>query len=173
MFDNYSYKQKCIALGIIFLMLSAAAYKRSFKSLFDAMSENETLANKSQEYRVKSKSMDSLMKDIATLDNMLGKENVSKEEVQQGIVSFVGVRHQDVSIHDLQPIHSFIDGNFKIVTNQLDVTGTVNQLLKTAYDFERNFKLSRVVSMSFYTIKNNKSEVLHLKIFFQNYENTK
>jgi len=173
MFDNYSYKKKCIALVLIFIMLSVTAYKRSFKNLFDTIQEHEKLVQKSKEYGIKSKNVGGLMKEIAILDNMLGKEGISKEEVQQGIVSFVGLRHQDVSIHDLQPIHSFVDGNFKIITNQLDITGSVNQLLETSYDFEKNFKLSRVVSMSFYTLKNNKSEVLHLKIFFQNYENTK
>lgn len=173
MFDNYSYKKKCIALGAIFVMLSATAYKRSFKGLFEVIAENQKLLNKSDEYGSKSKNYDGLLKDITILDNLIGKEGITKEEVQQNIVSFTGSRHPEVSISDLQPIHVFLDENYKITTNQLDLTGTANQLLKVAYDFERTFKFSRIVSMNFYTLKNNKSEVLHLKIIFQNYENNK
>ncbi len=173
MFDSYSYKKKCLALGAIFIMLSVTAYKRSFKGLFDVVAENQKLSTKSEEYGHKSKNYDILIKDITILDNIIGKEGITKEEVQQNIVSFTGSRHPEVSINDLQPIHVFLDENYRIITNQLDLTGNTNQLLKVAYDFERKFKFSRIVSMNFYTLKNNKTEVLHLKIIFQNYENNK
>ena len=173
MFDNYSYKKKCIALGAVFVLLSATAYKRSFKGLFEVIAENQKLSNTSKEYGSKSKSFDELLKEITILDKVIGKEGITKEEVQQNIVNFTGSKHSGVSINDLQPIHVFLDENYRIVTNQLDLTGTINQLLNVAYDFEKEFKFSRIVSMNFYTLKNNKSEVLHLKIIFQNYENNK
>jgi hypothetical protein len=172
MFEKYSYKQKCIALAVIFVMLSVTAYKRSFSALFEVIGEYRELSAKSEDIRKKSKNLKSLEREIAWLDNEIGKGGVTKQVVQQGIVGFAAEKHSGVSINGLEPIHAFSDGNYNIITNQLDVTGKVNELLRLGYDFEKSFTLSRPVSMNFYKEKkNNQSDVLHLKIIFQNYEN--
>jgi hypothetical protein len=174
MFENYSYKQKFYALGVLFCLLSITAYKRSFRPLFEVFNEYQTLSKKADEINKKAKNTDGLVKDIAYLDKIIGKEGTSKEMVQQGIVSFASENAPAVSINDLKPIHDFPEDDYHIITNQLDVTGNSNQLLSLAYNFEKKFNLSRIVSMNFYTTKkNNKSEVLHLKMIFQNYENNK
>jgi Tfp pilus assembly protein PilO len=174
MFENYSYKQKFHALIVLFFMLSIAAYKRSFHTLLDVVTEYQIVSKKADDINKKSKNTDALNKDIAYLDKIMGKEGISKEMVQQGIVSFASDNSRGISINDLKPIHDFSEDNYHIITNQLDVTGNTNQLLKLTYDFEKKFNLSRIVSMNFYTTKkNNKSEVLHLKMIFQNYENNK
>jgi hypothetical protein len=174
MVEKYSNKQKLYALIVLFFLLSITAYKRSFHTLFDAVTEYRALSKKAQDIHKKAKSTGALTKDIAYLDQIMGKDGVSKEMVQQGIVGFVSENSPAVSISDLKPIHDFPQGDCHIITNQLDVTGTSNELLNLAYNFERKFTLSRMVSMNFYTTKkNNKSEVLHLKMIFQNYENNK
>ncbi|PKB18323.1 hypothetical protein [Flavobacterium sp. 5] len=174
MFENYSHKQKFHALIIVFFMLSITAYKRSFHTLYEVITEYHTLSKKAEDINRKAKNTNSLNKDIAYLDKIMGKEGVSKEMVQQGIVSFASENSRGISISDLKPIHDFQEDNYHIITNQLDVTGNSNQLLKLTYDFEKKFDFSRIVSMNFYTAKkNNKSEVLHLKMIFQNYENNK
>lgn len=174
MFENYSYKQKFYALIVLFFMLSFTAYKRSFRTLFDVVCEYKALSKKADDINKKAKNTYGLTKDIAYLDKIMGKEGVSKEMVQQGIISFASENSSGVSINDLKPIHDFPEDDYHIITNQLDVTGNSNQLLKLAYDFEKKFSASRMVSLNFYTTKkNNKSEVLHLKMIFQNYENNK
>ncbi|RTY91796.1 hypothetical protein [Flavobacterium sp. GT3R68] len=160
-----------MALIGIFLMLSITAYKRSFHTLFQVMEEYNALSAKVADINKKANNTEGLRRDIAYLDQIIGKEGITKEMVQQGIVSYASEKHPQVSINDLQPIHVFADENHKIVTNQLDVTGNSNQLMQLGYDFEKGFNYSRIVSMNFYTTKkNNKSEVLHLKMIFQNYE---
>lgn len=174
MFEKYSYKKKCFALVIIFFMLSIAAYKRSFSPLLEVISEHEILVTKADNFSSKSNNIEGLMKDIDNLNKTIGKQDVSKEMVQQGILSFVTERHPSISINELQPIHACDDANYTLITNQLDVIGNVNQLQQLGYDFEKKFKFSRMVSLNFYTKKNNnKSEPLHLKMIFQNYENNK
>lgn len=174
MFEKYPYKIKCKALIIVFFMLLITAYKRSFHALFQVISEHKVLAAKADEINKKANNTDELIRDIAYLDKIIGKEGITKEMVQQGIVSFASEKHPQVSINDLQPIHVFPDDNYTIITNQLDVTGNSNELLQLSYDFEKEFKLSRIVSMNFYTTKkSNKSDILHLKMIFQNYENNK
>jgi Tfp pilus assembly protein PilO len=171
MFEQYSYKKKFMALVLIFVMLSITAYKRSFSTLFQTISEYKVLSSKTDELNKKANNANGLIKDVAYLDKIMGKEGTTKEMIQQGIVSFASENHNGISIHDVQPIHVFSDENYTTITNQLDITGSANQLLKLSYDFEKIFDLSRITSMNFYTIKNNnKSEVLHLKMIFQNYE---
>ncbi|RKR09083.1 hypothetical protein C8C83_0683 [Flavobacterium sp. 90] len=174
MFENYSYKQKFYALIGLFFILSIAAYKRSFHTLFDVVMEYRTLLKKADDIDKKTKNASTLVKDIAYLDKIIGKEGVAKEMVQQGIISFAAENSPEVSISDLKPIHDYPEDNYHVITNQLDVTGDSNQVLKLAYNFEKQFNLSRIVSMNFYIVKNNnKSDVLHLKMIFQNYENNK
>lgn len=170
MFEKYSYKQKCMALLLVFLMLSVAAYRRSFSPLVQAISEHRALRQKTESINGKSKDLKSLEREIAWLDKEIGKGGVTKQMVQQGIVGFA-TKHPGISINDLDPIHVFSDGSYNIITNQLDLTGKVNELMHLGYDFEKKFTLSRPVSMNFYTAKkNNQPAILHLKIIFQNYE---
>lgn len=174
MFDQYSYKVKFKALLVVFTLLAVTSYKRSLNTLIQVIKEHKTLSEKIDSINAKSKSSASLKKEIALLDNYIGKEGNSKEATQQSVLSFVSQNHPEVSVFDLQAIHVFEDQNFQITTNQLDITGNVNQVLAVVYDFEKNFNLSRIISVNFYTNKkNNKSEVLHSKIIFQNYENNK
>ena len=133
--------------------------------------EDNVLYSKIDELNKKANNTKGLIEDVAYLDKIIGKEGTTKEMIQQGIVSFASENHAGISIHEVQPIHVFLDENYTIITNQLDVTGGANQLLLLGYDFEKKFDLSRITSMNFYTTKNNnKSEVLHLKLIFQNYE---
>jgi hypothetical protein len=155
-------------------MLSITAYKRSFHTLFEVVSEYRTISKKSEDIDKKTKNTGTLINDVKYLDKIIGKEGVTKEIVQQGIISFASTNSTSISINDLKPIHDFPEDDYHIITNQLDVTGNTNNLLALAYNFEKRFNYSRMVSLNFYTTKkNNKSNVLHLNMIFQNYEHTK
>ncbi len=173
MFENYSYKKKFIALILIFCMLSVAAYRRSFKGLMEVYAENKELKELSNNIKSKTDNIDDLRNKVYQYDKFLGNQNVSNDVIQQEIIAFA-TSHKGISIHELQTTHVFEKENYRVLTNQLDVIGNINELLKLTYDFETKFSFSRVISVSFYVKKkNNSSEELHLKIIFQNYENNK
>lgn len=170
MFEQYTYKQKTLALLIIFVMLGITAYKRSFKNLIAVYSENKELAKLSEEIKRKSVSLEKLSKEIAQYDNYLGTQNIASDIVQQEIVNFA-THHNGISINSMQSIHTFEGDDYKAYTHQLDVTGDLNNLLQLVYDFETTFNFSRVVSTHFYKVKkSNTTEQLHVRILFQNYE---
>jgi hypothetical protein len=174
MFEKYSFKQKFLALVVLTLITTVTAYKRSFSTLIQVIKENKTLSEKIEDVNKKANNNDNLVEEVAYLDRLIGKEGVSKEVIQQEIVNFTTKRHPKVSINALEPIHLFKDENYTIITNQLDVTGNFNELLQLGYDFEKNFSDSRIVNMHFYVLKkNNKTDILHFKIIFQNYEKIK
>ena len=172
MFKKYSYKTKFQALLIVFCMLAFTAYKRSFSTLTDVIQENSELSNKDKTLKKGTKDLHQLSSEIAAIDKIIGKENINKEKIQQDIISFI--TKYPVSIFDMKSIHEFSDDSHTIYTNEIDITGNLNQLLTLSYDFEKKFNYSRMVSLKFYTSKkDNKSDILHLKMIFQNYENNK
>lgn len=174
MFEKYSYKKKFFALLVMTFIIAITAYKRSFSTLIQVIKEHNALSKKIEDVNQKAGNSSVLTKEVAYLDRLIGKEGVPKEVIQQEIVNFTAKRHPKVSINVLEPIHLFQDENHTIITNQLDVTGSINQLLQLGYDFERNFSDSRIVNMHFYlSKKNNKTDLLHFKIIFQNYEKNK
>jgi hypothetical protein len=120
------------------------------------------------------KNINVLAAEVTAIDKIIGKAGGDKEKIQQDLINFVTTFNSKISIYDLKSIHEFTDGNYTIYTNQLDVTGNLNQLLALSYEFEKKFNWSRLVNLSFYTVKkNNNPNVLHLKMIFQNYENNK
>ena len=172
MFEQYSYKTKFKALLVLFIMLSIAAYRRSISSLIEAVKENGKLKNKIELYSSKAGSINEIKSEINVLDQMIGKEGINKEKTQQEIVNFLVENGTNVSISDMQPIHEFSENNYKVYTYVMDVTGNFNNLIKVAYQFERQFDFCKIVSTKYYTEKkNNKIETLHLKLIFQKYEN--
>ena len=121
----------------------------------------------------KTDNIDDLRNKVFQYDKFLGNQNVSNDVIQQEIISY-STSHKGISIHELETTHVFEKENYRVLTNQLDVIGNINELLKLTYDFETKFSFSRVISVNFYVKKkNNSSEELHLKIIFQNYENNK
>lgn len=170
MFDNYSYKIKFKALLVIFCMLCITSYKRSFSTLKEVIYENRELTSKHEKLYNESGDLVALKSEIASIDKVIGKEGINKEKIQQDILAFTS--HYNVSVYNLRSIHEFVDLSHKIYTNEIDITGSLNQLLKLSYDFEKAIDYSRLVSVNFYTLKkDNKADVLHLKMIFQNYEN--
>lgn len=173
MFENYTYKKKFAALILVFCMLSVAAYKRSFVNLIEVYTENVNLEELSGSIKNKTNNIDELRVRVTQYDKFLGNQNVSNDIIQQEIVAFL-ISNKGISINELKATHVFENENYRILTNQLDIVGDANDLLKLIYGFETKFNFSRVISTNFYTKKkNNINEELHLKIIFQNYENIK
>jgi hypothetical protein len=138
------------------------------------VSEYGDLSAKTEIINQKQHNMAFVSKQLASLDKLIGRKNIDKEKIQQEMIGFVTLSDPGIAIYDLQPIREFVEDNYRILTNQIDVTGNNNSLLKLAYGFETKFTYSKLVSLDFYIArKNNKPDVLHLKMTFQNYENIK
>lgn len=174
MFNQYTYKTKVKFLGILFIMLSIAAYRRSFSNLIDLYKENTMLADKKISMNSQSGTLFELQSEVKDLDRLIGKTGVEKENIQQEIIDFTIKNGRGVAINNIQTIHESIQNNYLIYTYQIDLTGNYNNLLQLTYEFEKRFDYSKIVSTTFYTeSKNNKKETLHLNLIFQNYENNK
>lgn len=174
MFNQYSYKVKFRFLLIFSVVLAITAYKRSYGNLFALFSENRELKERNIDVNKQKPNVRLLNQQIVALDKLIGKGDVEKDKIQREIVDFLVKNGSAVSIFDLQPVHEFQMEDYNIYTFQLDLTGSYNQLLTLMYHFEKQFDYSKIVSAKFYKEKrNNKIDILHLKLIFQNYENKK
>ncbi|MEL1244916.1 hypothetical protein AAEO56_11630 [Flavobacterium sp. DGU11] len=154
-------------------MLSFAAYKRSFGSLIGLVNENKELTEKQSKTKEGKNNLKVLNKEIAAIDNVIGKEGQNKEAVQQDLVAFISA-YKGVSVYMLESIHGYSNDNYKIYTNVIDVTGGINELMKLSYDAEKKVDFSRLINLDFYIAKkDNNTNTLHLKMIFQNYEKNK
>lgn len=173
MFKQYSYKQKFYFLLLFFVMLSVAAYRRSFSNLFLLIGEHRTLVQKKDLIASQTPNTQRLQRDIADLESLIGKGETEKEKIQQEIVNFLVNNSNGVTIFELQPIHQYQQEDYLVHSFQLDITGSYNNLIQLANNYEKHFEFSKIVSMRFYTdTKNNQKETLHLRLIFQNYEKT-
>jgi hypothetical protein len=174
MFNQYSYKFKFKFLIVFFIILSIAAYRRSFSNLILLYRENIDLREKNALMNNQTPNIKALNNQVTRLDKLIGKEGIEKEKIQQEIIDFLVKNSSGLSINDLQPIHNFVYDDYQVYTYQMDLIGGYNELLDISYKFEKHFDYSKIISLTFYTDKKNpKKETLHLKLIFQNYESTK
>lgn len=172
MFEKLSYKQKFLVLLGIIVMLSMAAYKRSFKLTINAYNEYQELNEKLNYINSSSSNIRELDAEINFLDNLIGKEGMEPELVQQEILNFVTNQDKDIDVYKIEEIHEASDNKFLIYSNQLTIEGAFEDLLKIVYEFEKKFQYSRVVHVNFFKKKDfrTKRVKLYAKIIFQNYE---
>jgi hypothetical protein len=171
MFQNLSYKQKSFFLILVLALLIATATKRCFYPLFCLIKENKNL--KQQQYNIKlgSEKLKNLTGEIAAMELLVGKNMSDGVNVQKSILDFIISKHQKLSITNLGQEHIWINGDMTIKTNQIELTGNLDELIGVVFECEKQFQDSRVVSSCFFLKKENEEKkILCLKIIFQNYE---
>lgn len=175
MFNNLTYKTKFIAVIVGFILVVLACYKKTYKHMFAAKKELNTveqkLVNTDDSYSIVS----NLKYDITQLDNLIGGQTKNPQFVQQDILDFISKTNYKVDIVSIEDMHIYEGEEFNVFTNQIEVEGSYEALVKLLHQIETYFKNSRVTNTSFYSRKNYKTKrkQLFLKIILRNYEKAK
>ncbi len=172
MFENLSYKKKFFALLGLMVVLGITAYKRSFSMTIDAATVLEESKQKLAKVNNSQQRITNLASEVAYLDKLIGKEVANPDVVQQEILNTFTEISTKTDLVKLEEIHKASDEYFNIYTNRLVLTGNYGDLLKTTYNYEKEFDFSRVVSLQFYIEKEPRTRRKRLfeQIIFQNYE---
>lgn len=174
MFKEYTYKTKLKVLLLVTVLLSIAAYKRSFSNLIVLFQEHAKLEEENAELKERTPKVKQLNQKISELNQVIGEQVVEKDKIQQEIIDFMLAHSTSVSIFELKPIFEVPYNDYLIYTFQLDLVGRYSDLIHVVYSFEKDFNLSKITHLSFYTEKKSQeNEILHLKLIFQNYESKK
>lgn len=174
MFKEYTYKTKLKVLLVLTVLLSLAAYKRSFSNLIALVQENIKLKEEHTELKERTPKVKHLNRKIKEINKVIGEQVVEKDKIQQEIIDFMLAHSTAVSIYELKPIFEVPYNDYTIYTFQLDLVGKYADLIHIVNEFEKDFNLSKITHLSFYTErKSQEIEALHLKLIFQNYESKK
>lgn len=171
LFEKYSYKQKNLALLIIAVLLFAVSYKRAFSKTIETNGYINELEIRKQEALNSQKEIQLLQKQVARLNKLLGKENVSVEEVQQGFLNFLARKSPHISVKQIDEVYGFEHPDFKINTFKIELQGDFISVLKFIYSLEQHFDDARLIHFQMNSEKDavtNKTD-LTTTLLIQNY----
>ncbi|SRX75253.1 hypothetical protein [Aequorivita antarctica] len=172
MFKNISYKKKFYGLLVFVVILSFTAYNRSFKGTIETISLYRESVKNIKESSNSLMELSNIKKEVSILDNTIGKSTKNPAIVQNEILGFLSTRSQEMTLSKIENLHVSNDDYFTIYSNVILLQGDFNGLLKTIYEFEKDFEYARIASMVFHTERNAKTSKneLYNEIIFQNYE---
>jgi hypothetical protein len=171
MFENFTYKQKLIGLLILSILLFITANKRSFKVTKNAYTQMKEVKSRLDFMRASNYDSKELRTQIAFYNNLIGKQGIEPETAQQSILDFA-TKYENVKIDKLNETHFSATNGFEVITNQIVLEGTFSILTEAVYGFEKDFKTSTLISISYIKEKsyNRKKDKLKVHLIFQNYE---
>lgn len=171
LFDKYSYKQKNLALLVLAVLLFAVAYKRSFRTTIETRAFIEELQLKKAAAESSQTAIQQLQLEIATVNRLLGRENVSIERVQQGFLNFFALKSHGLSVQQIEEVYTFDHPDFSINTFRIDIKGDYLSQLQFIHALEKDFDDARLIHTHFETKKDlvsGKSDLIST-LLLQNY----
>lgn len=154
--------------------MSLAIYKKNIHQILRLKTEKQSIENSNPDVNINLIRISKLKNDIKKLDLLIGGTDVNPNKIQELILSFVLKNDYPVKIVNIDNVHSSAEGDFNIYTYNLEIQGNYDDLIMLCYEFEKNFKYSRLSSVKFYKQSDykNQRDVLLMKIILQNYEST-
>lgn len=171
LFQKYTYRQKKLALVVIFVLLAAAAYKRSFSITLQQLALNSELQIKRAEAETSIDRLKTKQNELKLINQIVGQENVPNERVQQKFLSFFDEKSNNLSVERMEEVYTFDHPDYTINTNLITIKGDYLNTVKFIYNLEKNFTFARIVSSNLQLKTNRtlqKSE-LHTTILLQNF----
>lgn len=171
LFQKYTYRQKKLALVVVFVLLAAVAYKRSFSITLQQLSLNSELQIKRAEAETSIDRLKTKQNELKLINQIVGQENVPNEKVQQKFLSFFDEKSKNLSVERMEEVYTFDHPDYTINTNLITIKGDYINTVKFIYNLEKNFTFARIVSSNLQLKTNRilqKSE-LHTTILLQNF----
>lgn len=170
-FDKYSYKQKNLALLVLGVLLAAVSYKRSFRTTFETQDYIHELEAKKEMAASSRQNIRTLQLEIANVNKLLGKENISIERVQQGFLNFFAQYGNGLSVQQIEEVYTFDHPDFSINTFRIDLKGNYTAQLRFLNKLEKQFDEARLIHSGFELKKDpqNSTSSLVSTLLLQNY----
>lgn len=167
-----TYKQQFYALIGLALIMCLFAYNRSFKPTINTVSGYYSAKTKIENADVLHQQLAQATAKNNQLDGLIGKNTTDPILVQNAIMEFVAGRPYPIKVTSFDPMHKANDPYFTVYTNSVTLEGGLNDLLKTMYDLETQFELSRIAHVNIYIKKNYKTRKNELfsQLLFRQYE---
>lgn len=117
------------------------------------------------------KVINELRKDLSEIESKIGNVETNDANFQKILLQLIGkyCESDDVVLLEFPEKVSFINDDYKIETYTLVIGGTFHDLLKFVYKLEQQYKLGKLVSLTFERKENpvTKKQNLKAKIIIQ------
>ena len=171
LFQKYTYRQKKLSLVVVFVLLAAVSYKRSFSVTLEQLALNNELQVKRAEAETSIDRLKTKQNELKLINQIVGQENVPNEKVQQKFLSFFDKNNNNLTVELMEEVYTFDHPDYTINTNLITIKGDYVNTVKFIYKLEKQFSFARIVSANL-ELKTNrflqKSE-LHSTILLQNF----
>lgn len=171
MFNQYTYKQKTIALGVIILLLGVVAYKRAVSQTLQVLNNIEVVEEQLSSLENSDQKKNQLMQELHAIESIIGISSIEGNELQLDLINAVSKNNQ-VELYQFPVSHEALNSNVRITTLSYTVKGTYWDLVRFIYNLEKDIKKAKVVSVKLEKIKSYRTQEIELyaTIYFQNYE---
>lgn len=147
-FDQYTYRQKNYALLILSVLLFAVTYKKAILVTLETKKYRNELEQKLTRAEGADREIRSEMANLALLDNIIGKENATVDQVQQGFLNFIAKHSKGIRVYEISEVLEFKHPDYTINTHRIVIKGDFLKTLDLIYALEKEFKLARVLNVS-------------------------
>jgi len=170
--DKDTHKKKNCGLLSREVLLVDGRYKRAFKITIETLGVQKELIQKIEYAKHVISDIRTTQKDIAYLNKLLGKENVTIEKVQQSFLDFFEKNSNQVVVYQVDEVLVYKHPDFSVNTHRIILKGSFLPTLRFLYQLEKDFDLAQLINVSFEFKKYNseEKEQLYTTILLQNYE---
>lgn len=170
-FDNYSYKQKNLALAILSILLIAASYKKAYSVSIETKKYRDELIKKLEKVENAQDDIKENQLIISKLNRFLGEEGNSVEKVQQGFLNFFADNGDGIMVYQINEVLNYKHPDFEINTHRIVLKGNYKNTLRFLYKLEKDFALAKVLNIKFEFKRNSMDEdkALFTTLLIQNY----
>lgn len=171
MLDKMSHKKKFFTVTGFTLLLAVFAFYRSILPTFTTISECNKKEMELDSTKASSGELQSVKAELEQLNALVGSETQSIEEINRGLVDFIGENAAGgLRLTGFPPVHDYIQNQFTIYTHQAEVEGNFASILELVYTMEKDFSSAKVCAVKFHSKEDFKTKRKHLygTIYVQN-----
>jgi hypothetical protein len=153
MLDRLTYRQKFFGVMGIVLLLAVLSWWRGIGPTLDLRGQCSKMEWELDSTKASGDELQMTRMELDQLNAMLGSELESIEEINRGIMHFIGDRVDSLQLvlTDFPPVHEALQNQYKIYTHQAEVEGSFESILRLIYEFEDRFPLARICGVKLHT----------------------
>ncbi len=172
MFKKLTYKNKVIYLLVGFFVFFIIVYNLAIKKTVNIFIENSRISEQLSNLDDAPVRIQLIEKRIKQIDQAIGESISLDKDLHKQLLERVGgyCKQNNITLRDFPAVHQISKQDYMIQTSQFIVEGTFIKILKLIKLLETDYRIGKVSSVKYYSMKNPKTNriSLYAKIYLQN-----
>ena len=167
-----TYKIRIILTTTLLFIVMIIAWQAAIKPTMELWQDNNQIEEQLQLLNQAPMQIAQLSQQIEIIDEIIGDNSgiLGQEDIVNSISEYL--RNNDaIKLCSFPPVHNAENENYQINTFEIELQGTFHQLVKFLNYFEKDRKIGKLSSVSFYMSRNKvtKQNELYQKIYLQSF----